>query len=148
MIELVRLLLGRWLLLALLAFGVVVMHHAPLMDVQDSALAVTPPAATASHLAHADQVMPAGGDGGERGIHGLLVSAGGGSDVGTGHGFLHLCLAILAAAAGGLLAVLLSRARVVLQWPSTWSPFEACAGWFPPPLPVPRRLAVLCVLRL
>lgn len=139
-----RLLLGRWLMLVLLAFGVVVMHHAPLMHVQEPA----PPAATASHLAHADQAMPAGGDGGEHGIHGSLVSAGGGSDVGTGHGFLHLCLAILAAAAAGLLAVLLSRARVVLQWPSTWSPLEACAGWFPPPLPVPRRLAVLCVLRL
>lgn len=143
----VWLLLSRWLLLAILAFGVVVMHHAPLMHVHDPAPTVAPPAATATHLLHADQAMPAGGDAGERGIHDSLVSAGEESDASTGHGFLHLCLAILAAVAAGL-AALLSQARAVLPWPSTWPPVEACVKRFPLGLPVRRRLALLCVLRL
>ena len=133
--------LGPWWLLVLVAFGVVAMHHAPIAHGGPSAM---PPAVSAAHHSEGAHPPLPTTHGGETAIHVTHASAG--DEPGTGHGLLHLCLAVLVAAA-----------VVVLAWLTLWigpdtsshrSSVRTAIGRARPPLPVPRRLAVLCVLRL
>lgn len=140
-----RSLLGRWFLLVLLVLGVVAMHHAPLAPTfrDESPRTSVSTASQHARSGDADRTVSAV-DGSEEDTSAFAVASGGES--GIGHGLLHLCLTILTAAAA-FLAV--SARRVVLP---TSGP-KRQLGWTssnrqPPSLPVPRRLAVLCVLRL
>ncbi|MEV0697214.1 hypothetical protein AB0I53_04755 [Saccharopolyspora sp. NPDC050389] len=112
--------LVRWGLLIVLALGVVLMHHVPAQHHQPH-----PPAAVAMHTA-----MPA--------EHNEPPAA-------PDHGLLHLCLAI----AAGFIALLLPLLRRIASASAeTPKPLAITAFTrFRPPTPVPRRLAVLCVLR-
>ncbi|WP_148272033.1 hypothetical protein [Saccharopolyspora spinosa] len=113
--------LVRWGLLVVLALGVVLMHHVPAQHHESH-----PPAAVAMH--HAG--MPAG--------HGEPPAA-------PDHGLLHLCLAIAAGFIALLLPLLHRIASALAESPK---PLAITAfTHFRPPTPVPRRLAVLCVLR-
>ncbi|WP_143121719.1 hypothetical protein [Saccharopolyspora antimicrobica] len=109
----------RWGLLLVLAFCVVLMHHVPAQQhepAHQSAAAVQT-AAVEHHEPPAD----------------------------SGHGALHLCLAIIA----GFLVLLLPQLRRALRAAAELPRGLAVAlpVLLPPPLPVPRRLAALCVLR-
>lgn len=133
-----RSLVGRWTLLALLVLGVVCMHHAPVAH----AIAHAPASAVVS-AGHQDHAM-------KQDVLAVNVAAATNVAVGDvyadGHAMLHLCLAILVAAAT-LLAVLglgLRRPSAAIQVRR----LQAGIGRFPPPVPVPRRLAALCVFRL
>jgi hypothetical protein len=133
-----------WSLVALVLFGLVLMHHTVGYPRQHAESIPPPAAATGPAVAMGEQQVAncscPGPD------HGAPVPG----DNGQSHSteLLHLCLAILAAL-GGLLAVGL-RLR--------WTVFPASGGAAPgqpagpetlrPALPVPRRLAVLGVLRL
>lgn len=108
----------RWGLLLALAFCVVLMHHVPAQH--ESA---HQPAAAVQTVAVEHHEPPADSD----------------------HSALHLCLAIIA----GFLVLLLPQLRRILQAAAELPRGLAVAlpVLLPPPLPVPRRLAVLCVLR-
>ncbi|MCI2421745.1 hypothetical protein MOQ72_30345 [Saccharopolyspora sp. K220] len=110
----------KWGLLVVLALCVVLMHHVPAQHDQ-----AHPPAAVATHSAMAAEhsapsPMP-------------------------DHGLLHLCLAI-AAGFVLLLLPLLRRIASALAEPSRLL-MRTALEQLRPPTPVPRRLAVLCVLR-
>ncbi|QGK70225.1 hypothetical protein GIY23_12430 [Allosaccharopolyspora coralli] len=136
---------GPWWLLVLVAFAVVAMHHAPMTHANGSSLPDMPSAVSAAHHSEgANQPLPTTHVGAAA-IAMSLVSAGS-DEPGMGHGLLHLCLAVLVGAAA-----------VVLAWLTLWigpdtashrSSMPTGIGPARPPLPVPRRLAVLCVLRL
>lgn len=131
-----------WGLLAALLFSLVLMHHVPSHGGHDAgSVAVT---AAAAGL---DMTMTDG-----RAVErpGFAVDhdaplPGGSGEPGT-TALLHLCLAVLAAL-GGMLAVGLVQRETIYHTGGS-------AGWrigvanLRPPLPVPRRLAALCVLRL
>ncbi|MEV0053404.1 hypothetical protein AB0H34_23245 [Saccharopolyspora shandongensis] len=112
--------LVRWGLLVVLALGVVLMHHVPAQHHQSH-----PSAAMATHSA-----MPT--------EHSEPPAA-------PDHGLLHLCLAI----AAGFIALLLPLLhRIASASAENPKPIAIRAfTLFRPPTPVPRRLAVLCVLR-
>lgn len=106
-----------------LALGVVLMHHMPAQHHESH-----PPAAPAAAAMHAGmpterRELPAAPD----------------------HGLLHLCLAI----AAGFIALLLPVLhRIASALAGTPKPLAITAFTrFRPPTPVPRRLAMLCVLR-
>ncbi|WP_190823231.1 hypothetical protein [Saccharopolyspora pogona] len=111
--------LVRWGILVVLALGVVLMHHVPAQHHE------SPPAAAAMHAG-----MPA--------EHSEPPAA-------PDHGLLHLCLAI----AAGFIALLLPLLhRIASALAETPKPLAITAFTrFRPPTPVPRRLAMLCVLR-
>lgn len=134
----------RWGLLILLAFAVMVMHHAP--GLHDQAHEV-PPAVSAvqtqHHQAH-DPSVPVETSGAR--------TASAATDVGdetqgsSSHGMLHLCLTIMLGFALLLFSTVTGEVRSRL--PRATSERRAGLHRFRPPLPVPRRLAMLCVLRL
>lgn len=134
-----------WGLLATLLFGLVLMHHAPSHGGHDPELAAVPTAAVGSGMAmtdnHAAQCPCPAGD------HDAPLP-GGGDQSGT-TALLHLCLAVLAAFGGMLAAGLMLRGSL-----SHTDGSPGSAGWrigleyLRPPVPVSRRLAALCVLRL
>jgi hypothetical protein len=69
---------------------------------------------------------------------------------GGGHGapdLLHLCLAVLAGAAVVVIALVLLQRRRHRVGAGPGRTAGTCPGSRGPPLPVPRRLALLCVLR-
>lgn len=112
--------LMRWGLLVVLALCVVLMHHVPAEHDQ-----AHPVAAVATHAA--------------------MTTEHDESPVAPGHGLLHLCLAIVV----GFLAFAIPLFRRILS-ASADLPIRlvlASLDRFRPPTPVPRRLAVLCVLR-
>lgn len=138
---------GYGWLLALLAFGVMVMHHAPLAHASDSAPMPMPPALVQLHGTHAAQAADVPhaqvGRSAEPAAHSSPDR-----QPAHEHGWLHLCLAILAAAIV-LFAAHALRASALLPK----APFRAAAlgpgrSRSRPPPPLPRRLAQLCVLRL
>lgn len=112
--------LVRWGLLVVLALGVVLMHHVPAQHDQPH-----PSAAVAMHSATPTE-------------HGEPPAA-------PDHGLLHLCLAI----AAGFIALLLPLLRRIASASAENPKPLAITAFtrFRPPTPVPRRLAVLCVLR-
>lgn len=140
-----RSLVGRWSLLALLVLGVVFMHHAP---VGHSAMSAPASAAVSvSHHAHAmkpGESVPAADTTAE-----TVVTASTAVDAAhvAGHDVLHMCLAILVAAAA-LLAFLVLRLWMRPAEVLARSVIRAGIERFPPPVPVPRKLAALCVFRL
>lgn len=135
---------GPWWLLVMLAFGVVAMHHAPIAHAGGASLPGTPPAvSTAHHSAGPNQPMPVSA-GGDTAIHVPLASAGDKPDM--DHGLLHLCLAVLVGAAAVVIASL--ALRILPATASLRSSIPTGIGRARPPQSVPRRLAVLCVLRL
>lgn len=140
-----------WGLLAVLLFGLVLMHHTPSHGGHDSESAATAAVGSGVVMAESgvvdcpcpavDHQAPLPGGGGE-----TLPGGGGETDVTA---LLHLCLAVLAAL-GGMVS-----AGFVLRW--TISPVRAGAlsfgrrigsEYLRSSVPVPRRLAALCVLRL
>ena len=145
----VRSLLGRWILLALLALGVVCMHHAPLAHEHAHGFMATPmpPVVSAAHQASAGSGQHTADPGQATAVLTPLAPMAAGHDSAAGHEWLHMCLAILVAAAT-LLAYLVLRTMVLPAPGSTASAIRVGTERFPPPEPVPRRLAALCVLRL
>ncbi|GAA4617516.1 hypothetical protein [Saccharopolyspora hordei] len=133
----------RWVLLLVLALGVVLMHHVPAQAHEPAPVAAAAHAVghspAAAHAvghspvtAHTDHAPVAQVE-----HHGHPAS--------PGHAALHLCLAIVV----GFLVLLLPRlrraARAVAGPPRAL--VAAPPALAPPPIPVPRRLAALCVLR-
>lgn len=136
---------GPWWLLVLLAFGVVAMHHLPFAHPGAASLPHVPPAISAMHddsPVEADHPMSSTH---ETATPAPLASAG--DDPSRGHGLPHLCLAILAAAAAVLTTPVMQVTTVPEAAPSPTS-VHTGIGRVRPPLPGPRRLAVLCVFRL
>jgi hypothetical protein len=124
---------GRWLLLVALVLGVALMHHIPASGGHGAhgnaaAVAAAHSAAADHGSCPCDHVSPAPADD-------------------TGHAMLHLCLAIIV---GVAVVVALWLRRVLRPAVQSLNRVLSRAGRerFRPPLPVPRRLAVLCVLRL
>jgi len=64
------------------------------------------------------------------------------------HDMLHLCLAMLCAIAGLLLAWLLLQRQAMTSSPRSRRSLAACAGRSPPIVRRPPTLSSLCVLRL
>lgn len=135
----------RWGLLAVLLFGLVLMHHAPSHGGHDSELAAVLTAAAGSGVAMTDSAAapcpcpamdhdaPLPGGSGEPGTTTLL----------------HLCLAVLAGLGGRLAAGLLLRGSISHTGGNAGPAGRRIGlGHLRPPVPVPRRLAALCVLRL
>lgn len=123
----------RWVLLLVLALGVVLMHHVPAQAHEPAPVAAAAHAVGHSPVtAHTDHAPVAQVE-----HHGHPAS--------PGHAALHLCLAIVV----GFLVLLLPRlrraARAVAGPPRAL--VAAPPALAPPPVPVPRRLAALCVLR-
>lgn len=139
---------GPWWLLVLLAFGVVAMHHAPMAHAGGASPPGTPPPVSAAHHAAHDSVGPnqpmSASAGGDTATHVPLVDEA--DQPGVDHGLLHLCLAVLAGAAAVVIASL--ALRILPATASLRSSIPMGIGRARPPPPVPRRLAVLCVLRL
>ncbi|MBB5157672.1 hypothetical protein [Saccharopolyspora phatthalungensis] len=113
--------LMRWGLLVVLALCVVLMHHVPAQH--DHAHHAPAAVATAA--------MPTPD-------HGEPPPA-------PDHGLLHLCLAIIAGFFALLLPFLRRIASGFAELPGLLA--RTALDRFRPPTPVPRRLAVLCVLR-
>lgn len=130
-----------WGLLAVLLFGLVLMHHAPSHGGHDPELAAVTAPAMAMTVNQAvqcpcpamDHDAPRPGGGGESGATALL----------------HLCLAVLAAL-GGMLAAGLTLRGFLSQAGGNAGSSGRRIGleYLRPPVPVSRRLATLCVLRL
>jgi hypothetical protein len=115
--------LARWLLLGAVVLGVVTMHHVPAPDCAMAGVSIT-------HASHAvETAAPAGMDG-------------------PAHSMLHVCLAVLLAAAGLLLAVALvwlaGRGRPVVAG----RPGTAGGARSPPWRSGRELLAASCVLRI
>jgi hypothetical protein len=110
----------RWVLLAVLALGVALMHHVPTAQTQ-------PQVAATAHAAHAVHPSPA--------EHSEPAPA--------SHELLHLCLAV----AAGILVLLAPRLGLLGHAPIEERRVRAPAEAVPLAPPVPRRLAELCVLR-
>ena len=134
-----------WGLLAALLFGLVLMHHVPSHGGHDPELAAVPTAAVGSGMAmtenHAAQCpCPAAG-------HDAPLPGGGGESGTTA--LLHLCLAVLAALGGMLAAGLMLRGFLSQTGGNAGSAGRRIGlEYLRPPIPVSRRLAALCVLRL
>ncbi len=136
--------LGWWGLLAVLVLSVVVMHHAPMHGTT-----TTPaPASTSAPVSAGPGTpqTPHGHDPDEPRAAPETATGHKHLQAPSDHGMLHLCLAVfaglalfLAAAKGLLLPALPPRAGPRMR---------TALGWLAPPVPVPRRLARLCVLRL
>lgn len=128
-----------WGLLAALLFGLVLMHHTPSHGGHDPEFVSAAAAGSAPALIKAD--CPCLGP-----DHGAAMPGGGGE---SGNVLLHLCLAVLAALVGQLVAGLVRRWTVSTAGASNGSGGRrAGLEYLRPLLPVPRRLAALCVLRL
>lgn len=118
--------------------GLVSMHHV-LVSGAGAAMSDTPAAALVVH----DPVVAIGGapdmaepePGQGHGGHGR-----------SAHDLLHLCLAVLVGGVAIALALFTLRRSGVTSVPKARPAFLA-TGSRAPPLPVPRRLALLCVLR-
>lgn len=133
-----------WGLLAVLVLSVVVMHHAPMHGTSKTAAPASTAAAVPAspgtphsphgHNPNEPQIAPATATGQEH------------LQAPSGHGLLHLCLAILA----GLALLLVAAKGILLPAPPARAGprMPTALGWLAPPVPVPRRLATLCVLRL
>ena len=130
-----------WGLLAALLFGLVLMHHVPSHGGHDAGSVVVPAAAAGLGMTMTDGraaqcLCPA--------VDHDAPPPGGSGEPGTTT-LLHLCLAVLAAL-GGMLAVgLMLRGTTSHTIGSGW---RIGLAYLRPPVPVPRRLAALCVLRL
>lgn len=124
----------RWGLLIALALGVVLMHHTPGPHVSAS-----PPAHT-----HAMSAAPAtaASEGGCECAHSGEHSGG---PISSGHDALHLCLAILIGFA--VFALMALRRGPGATVPSPGRGLSSPGLRRRPPIPVSRRLAVLCVMR-
>lgn len=133
----------RWGMLVVLALGVILMHHAPALHTP----AHEGPAVAA---VHSTQVHTIAGSASlmEQASEKTMLSKVSNPDdtLDSSHAMLHMCLAIVT----GLALLLLTAATGLLQVRLPWAkhaPYKSRSR-FRPPLPVPRRLAVLCVLRL
>lgn len=131
-----------------LLFGLVFMHHVPIHSGHDAALAAASDAAVGSGAEMPDAPMAACPC---RAVDQLAVDHSGPMSGGgpASTMVLHLCLAVLTAlggvlAAGLVLLAITSRAGGVLGPAGR----RVDAGYLRPPLPVPRRLSTLGVLRL
>ncbi|WP_328607039.1 hypothetical protein OG943_45345 [Amycolatopsis sp. NBC_00345] len=115
--------LARWLLLSAVVLGVVTMHHVAAPDCAVAGVSMT-------HASHADETAaPAGMDG-------------------ASHSMLHLCLAVLLAVAGLLLAVALAW-RAGRGRPAVAGRPGSAGGARPPPWRSGRELLTAsCVLRI
>lgn len=131
-----------WGLVAVLLFGLVLMHHAPSHGGHDPGPAA---AAAGPALAMIDQPAP---DCPCPAMDHNAPLPGGGGEAGD-TALLHLCLAVLAALGGMLAAGFMVRGFLSHPGGNAGS-----SGWrigleyLRPPIPVSRRLAALCVLRL
>lgn len=125
-----------WGTVAALLLGLIAMHHAP---------------SHGGHVGHrgvaASQVTTAGDMAGCDCPPDPASSPGGGSS--SLELLLHLCQAVLGAGVALLVARLLLRVlRFLPGAPRRPSVTAARVARAPPPTPVPRRLAALCVLRI
>ncbi len=133
----------RWVVLVALALGVVLMHHAPIAHGAHSSAAHTVSAAHHAHAAVSVAPEPACGCEADH-----AASAVPGDSTPGSHSLLHLCLAIMTAAATAVAGLWLSRMLRPCALSLTRPPSRQMREQLRPPIPVPRRLAVLCVLRL
>lgn len=124
--------IARWGLLVVLTLGVVLMHHAPGQHGLHSPPPHSATASTAVSTAEQGRERPHSAE------HGDMPAS-------SPHQLLHLCLAILLGFATFLFfwrrrrpATLASHSR---RWLSLWPQGAR------PPVPLARRLAVLCVMR-
>ncbi|QGK68600.1 hypothetical protein GIY23_02645 [Allosaccharopolyspora coralli] len=135
----------RWGLLILLTFAVMVMHHAP--GLHDQAHEVPSPAGSAAqtqhHRAHDEPVRV---EAGEVTTSPATTGLGDETHGSSSHDVLHLCLTIMLGFALLLFSAVTGEIRVRL--PRASSERRPGLHRFRPALPVPRRLAMLCVLRL
>lgn len=134
--------LWRSLLWATLAVAVLGMHHAP-------ALATSTSHAVTAHGAAPAETVPPAADPGccAHATAGQADTEPEPTEHG-GHDALHLCLAILAAVAGVTVLLFVSTVPIAAALGHTRAAWGADRrGARPPPVPVLRRLAVLCVLR-
>jgi hypothetical protein len=124
----------RWGLLVVLALCVVLMHHVPAEHDQ-----AHPPAAVATHAAmtteHAQPPAAAV----------VMTTEHGESPAAPDHGLLHLCLAVVVGFLAFVVPLLRRASGASAELPKRL--VLASLDRFRPPTPVPRRLAVLCVLR-
>lgn len=141
-----RSVLGRWCLLIVVGIGVVAMHHVPFKHDLASGSARHGGAmslSSAHHMPVEDVsrfpvVVEA---------HGPPSGTASDDQADTGHGPLHLCLAILLAAA--LLVVSFVLLTVIPPVPSLWRRRGRMGTpRIRPPPSMRRRLALLCVFRL
>ncbi|PRX45458.1 hypothetical protein B0I33_109121 [Prauserella shujinwangii] len=124
----------RWVLLCLLALGVVLMHHT-------GAEAEPPPTAHATHAAHTMAEGTAHGD--------EHRPADGHPAPGGGHDLLHLCLAVAVAAGFALALTLLSGRLAAGRAPGPRGAVVPRSAARAPPRPGGRDLLHLaCVLRV
>ena len=133
-----------WGLLAVLLFGLVLMHHAPSHGGHDAELASAPTAATdvaaMTHSPASDCPCPPSD-------HDSPLPSGPGGSRFTA--LLHLCLAVLVALGAMVAAGLLRRAVISHSGENLGSTRQRIGvEHLRSPVPVPRRLAALCVLRL
>lgn len=124
----------RWAFLVAIALGIVGMHHLAMPEAGHHQAGPTTVAVTAAVVsAEADPACCDGMPGDHGGMHDLL----------------HLCLAVLCAAAGLLLAWLLLRRGAMASQLGLRAPLAAFAGRSPPIVHrSPTSLSSLCVLRL
>ncbi|QIZ33665.1 hypothetical protein [Saccharopolyspora sp. ASAGF58] len=132
--------LVRWGLLVVLALGVVLMHHMPAQHHESH-----PPAAPAAAAMHAGMPTEHSEPPAAAAMHAGMPTERRELPAAPDHGLLHLCLAI----AAGFIALLLPVLhRIASALAGTPKPLAITAFTrFRPPTPVPRRLAMLCVLR-
>ncbi|MFC8042811.1 hypothetical protein [Nocardia sp. NPDC057353] len=141
----------RSLLWATLAVAVLGMHHAPALAASACSghhFTSTSPAVTEHGTAPAEIGSPIADPGCCAHDTAGQVNAGPEPAEHGGHDALHLCLAILAAVVGVALLVVVSKVPIAAALEHTraaWGGDRRRAR--PPPVPVLRRLAVLCVLR-
>lgn len=131
-----------WGLLAMLLFGLVLMHHVPGHGGHDAESVAVPATAVGSGMAMIDSravecPCPAVN-------HDAPLPDGSGEPGTTA--LLHLYLAVLAAVGGMLVVGLVLRGTI--SHPGVSARQRSGLAYLRPPLPVPRRLAALCVLRL
>lgn len=132
-----------WGLLTVLLFGLVLMHHTPSHSAHDAGVASAPAAADITSMSDS----PASNCPCPATDHNDSLP--GGSSGPGSTALLHLCLAVLAALGSILTAGLALRGTIAhigrnIGLMGRWTGLE----YLRPPVPVPRRLAALCVLRL
>lgn len=134
-----------WGMLTVLLFGLVLMHHVPSHGGHDAELAAVPTVAADSGVTviegrAADCPCPATDH--DAALPGVPLPGGGSA-------LLHLCLAVLATLGGMLAAGLVLRGIISHTGRDIGSAGRRVGvEYLRPPVPVPRRLAALCVLRL
>lgn len=141
--------LWRSLLLAVLAVAVLGMHHTPLAPLgHEMPGEPIAPAhrASGAHMLPGFEVPGAPVPHGS-GVAGAHPTDEHGAPGGHGHDLLHLCLAIMAALTGLALVLVALGAAPATAGDAAGRRTGAGGYARPPPLPVRRRLAVLCVLR-